>query len=141
MLTVHRNAGIFHAVMGLGAYGYVLKESAIEEVVAAIRAARAGEYFVSASLAEGVYRDAATTADLLLPGLRSLSPAERNVLRLIAQGLDTQAVAKQLHVSPRTITHHRENISAKLGLRGNYALLRCALQHGTTILEALEEAS
>jgi DNA-binding NarL/FixJ family response regulator len=137
MLTVHRSAEVYHAVMGLGAHGYILKESAITDVVHGIRTVFEGEFFVSPTLSEGLFRPSETTADLLLPGLQALSTAERNVLQLITQGLDTRAVAERLFISPRTVTHHRENISTKLGLRGSYALLRCALEHRQLILEFL----
>lgn len=139
MLTVHRSAEVFHVVMELGAKGYVLKESAIDDVVRGIRTVHAGEFFVSPSLTDGLFAATRTPAELLLPGLRTLSPTERGVLRLVTLGVSTQDIARQLFVSPRTVTHHRENISSKLGLRGNYALLRYALEHRSLILEFLGE--
>lgn len=137
MLTVHRSAEVFHVVMDLGAQGYVLKESAIADVVQGIRTVHGGEFFVSPALADGLFTPTKTPAELLLPGLRALSTAERSVLRLITIGESTQEIATRLFISPRTVTHHRENISAKLGLRGNYALLRFALEHRPLILEFL----
>jgi DNA-binding NarL/FixJ family response regulator len=139
MLTVHRSAEVFHMVMELGAFGYVLKESAIIDVVNGIRTVHGGEYFVSPTLADGVFALSKTPAEILLPDLNNLTAAERNVLRLIARGISTQGVAERLFISPRTVTHHRENISSKLGLRGNYALLRFTLEHRSLIIEYLGE--
>lgn len=139
MLTVHRSTEVFRVVMDLGAHGYVLKESAIVDVVQGIRTVYAGEYYVSPALADGLFVPAPTPAELLRPELRHLSAMERSVLRLITQGASTQDIAAQLFISPRTVTHHREHISSKLGLRGNYALVRYALEHRPMILEFLGE--
>lgn len=125
-LTVHREESFMRKALGLGAAGYVLKDSAITDIVAAIRAVSENLPFVSPAMT--AYLLKAQSA----PGkgeLDALTPAELRVLRLIAQYKTTQEIADTLFVSPRTIESHRLNITQKLGLRGSHSLMRYALQH------------
>jgi two-component system, NarL family, response regulator DegU len=112
--------------LSLGAAGYVLKDSAITDIVAAIRAAAANLPFISPAMTAYLIKapSAPTKGDLA-----TLTPAERRVLRLIAQYKTTQEIAETLFVSPRTIESHRLNIAQKLGLHGSHSLMRYALQH------------
>ena len=63
------------------------------------------------------------------PGIRDLTPAERNILRLVAAEKTTRQIADQLHISVRTVDRHRSNICDKLDLHGPNALIRFALAH------------
>ena len=137
MLTIHRSEEVFRTVMALGVLGYILKESAITDVVNGIRTVNDGEYFVSPVMAAGLFQDHASAATALTPGLHDLTPSERNILLLITENLTTRDIAGKLSISPRTVTHHRENISAKLGLRGSYTLLRYALENRSIIRNTL----
>ena len=64
-----------------------------------------------------------------MPALDLLTPAERRVLRLIADGLTSRDIAAQLGIGVRTVEHHRNNVAVKLELRGSHALTRFALKH------------
>ena len=111
-----------------GASGYVLKEAADEEVVAAVREIANGGRYVNPALgarmvtAEAEAR-AAAEAD-------PLSEREREVLRLLALGHTNQEIAKQLFISVRTAETHRAHIMRKLGLETRAELVRYALEHG-----------
>ncbi len=125
-LTVHREQSFMRKALSLGGAAYVLKDGSVTEVIAAIRAVSEGLPFISPAMT--TYLLKAQSA----PGtdnLESLTPAERRVLRLIAQYKTTQEIAEALFVSPRTIESHRATITQKLGLRGSHSLMRYALQH------------
>ncbi len=126
-LTVHREESFMRKALNLGAAGYVLKDSAITDIVAAIRAATMNLPFISPAMT--AYLIKPQTAARQIGDLQSLTRAERRVLRLIAQYKTTHEIAETLFVSPRTVESHRANIAQKLGLRGSHSLMRYALQH------------
>ena len=109
----------------------MLKESAVIEIVAGIKAVADGQPFVSAALTSYLLHGQRrpTTTPQLPPGLQDLTPAERRVLRLIAEYKTSRDIAEELGVSSRTVENHRSNISQKLKLQGSHALLRFALEH------------
>ena len=125
-LTVHREESFLRKALSLGAAGYVLKDCAVTDILAAIRAASEGLPFISPAMTTYLLKAQSATGK---ENLESLTPAERRVLRLIAQYKTTQEIAETLCVSPRTIESHRATITHKLGLRGSHSLMRYALQH------------
>ncbi len=135
-LTMHRNESLFNAALNLGAKGYVLKDSALADIIQAIRAAARGENFISPALSTFLInrgRRAAALSDHT-PNLNDLTPAECRVLKLISESKTSKEIAEALFVSIRTIEHHRTNISQKLGLRGSHALVKFALEHKSELL-------
>ncbi len=130
-LTMHRDKTLFNKALDLSAKGYVLKDSALEEIVEALRAVSQGRPFVSAPLA-GYLLQRMDRIGLLAqqtPGLNDLTPTERRVLKLIAQYKTSKEIAEELHIHYRTVDNHRTNISNKLGLQGSHALLKFAVEH------------
>lgn len=125
-LTVHREESFMRRALSLGGAGYVLKDSAVTDIIAAIRAVSEGFSFVSPAMTTYLIKAQSSSEK---GSLESLTPAERRVLRLIAQYKTTQEIAETLFVSPRTIESHRATITQKLGLRGSHSLMRYALQH------------
>jgi DNA-binding NarL/FixJ family response regulator len=111
-----------------GASGYVLKEAADTEVVAAIREVAAGGRYVHPEL--GARLVAAETAAEQRAEADPLSDREREVLRLLALGHTNQEIAKQLYISVRTAETHRAHIMQKLRLGSRAELVRHALEHG-----------
>ena len=130
-LTMHSEAELFEAAMDLGIKGYVLKESAVTDIVAGIKSVAAGRPYLSPSLSAHVLNRRRRNGefDRQNPGLLELTPMERRVLKLIASDLSSKEIAAQLSVSPRTVETHRQNISGKLQVHGSLALVRFALQH------------
>jgi two-component system, NarL family, invasion response regulator UvrY len=111
----------------LGASGYVSKQSASNELLAAIRKALAGGRYVTPALAEAL---AATLAgDIPSAPHEQLSNRELQVLRMVAQGKTLKEIAGELSLSEKTIGTYRTRISHKLGLGTNVELARYALQH------------
>jgi DNA-binding NarL/FixJ family response regulator len=135
-LTIHTGEDIFNEAIDLGAYGYVLKESAVVDVVSAVRAAAAKTPYVTPSLTpyllrRGARRDALARGT---PGLGDLTRSERRILKLIAEEKTSREIADRLFISPRTVENHRTNICQKLGLQGSHALVKFALKHKSELL-------
>ncbi len=130
-LTIHRKEDIFHAAMDLGVSGYILKDSAIFEIVGGIKAVAAGEYFVTASLTSFLIgrRHRAQNFQRNEPNLARLTPTERRILQLIADYKSNKEIAAELFVHYRTIETHRTNICQKLELQGHKALLKFAVEN------------
>src|SRR5262249_41484471 len=127
-LTIHREEELFRAALDLGASGYVLKDSAVTDIVASIKAVAAGQPYISPQLSAYLlkrHRDAAALS-AQQPGLAALTVTERRVLRLIADDMTSKDIAEELFISHRTVETHRTNISRKLDLRGSLALVRFA---------------
>ena len=114
------------AALAAGAKGYVLKESGIDELEHAIRAVMRGERYVSAALAPYLEQvDAGEIAER-----PPLTPRQREVLQLIAEGHSTRNIADKLTVSVKTIETHRAQIMERLGIRDVASLTRYALRVG-----------
>lgn len=130
-LTIHRDEDLFHAAMDVGARAYILKDSAMQEIVNGLRAITSGEYYVSPSLTAYLLNRRRRTLALeeTQPGLVNLTPGERRVLQLIADGKSSKEIGSELYIHVRTVESHRYAICQKLGLSGPNALLRYALQH------------
>jgi two-component system, NarL family, response regulator DegU len=130
LLTMHRHEQYFNAALDLGVRGYVLKDSAASDMVAAIRAVSTGQRFVTPLLTDYLLnRYQAQAAAQQQTGLPALTEAERRILKLIAQYKSSQEIADELFISVRTVDAHRANIAGKLDLKGARALLRFALEH------------
>jgi DNA-binding NarL/FixJ family response regulator len=134
-LTMHKEESLFNEAIDAGAAGYVLKDAAAREIAAAIRAAAAGGSYVSPAISSFLLRRAQRASALReeQPALDQLTPSERKILKLIAQGKTSKEVAEELSISYRTVENHRANICAKLGLSGTNSLLRFALQHRSSL--------
>jgi DNA-binding NarL/FixJ family response regulator len=130
-LTIHGEEDLFHAAMDLGSKGYLLKDSALTEIVKALRAVAEGNYYVTPSLTAYLVhrRSRAQTFASEKPSLAGLTPTERRVLGMVAEGKSSKSIAEELFIHYRTVENHRTNICQKLGLQGHNALFKFALQH------------
>lgn len=131
ILTMHDSESLFSAALDLGVRAFVLKDSALTEILDCIRSVAQGRNYISPQLSTYLVRRAARTAAFAdaAPGIRDLTPAERNILRLVGAEKTTRQIADQLHISVRTVDRHRSNICDKLDLHGPNALTRFALAH------------
>jgi DNA-binding NarL/FixJ family response regulator len=130
-LTMHKYEHYLHSALDLGVRGYVLKDGAITEIVSCLKAVAAGQDYISPALTSFLIRRSTRAAELIAakPALEQLTPAERRVLKLIAEGKTSREIAVDLGIGIRTIEHHRNNITTKLDLHGSHALVKFALQH------------
>lgn len=130
-LTLHSEEDMFQVAMELGAKGYILKESAVDEIVQGIKSVASGHHFVTPSLTGYLLnrRQRAQQLTNEIPGLTSLTPTEQRVLQLVAANQSSKEIADALLIHYRTVENHRTNICQKLGLSGSNALLKFALQN------------
>jgi len=132
ILTMHDSDDYFFQALEAGASGYVLKESAAADLVAALKEVAAGRVFLHAPMAARLVR-----AFLQLTGrgeeggrLARLTGREKEVLALIAEGHTSEEIAERLHRSVHTIHSHRAHIIEKLGLHSRAELMRYAVLLG-----------
>ena len=130
-LTIHREEDFFNEALDLGAKGYVLKDSAVSDIVTGIKAVAAGEHFTSPAMTTYPVKRTRRASEFRRskPTINDLTPTERRVLQLIADYKTSKEIADELGVSHRTIETHRANISTKLEIRGSHSLMKFALSH------------
>lgn len=134
-LTMHSENEIFEEAMDLGVKGYVLKDSAVNEIVASIKSVADGKPFLSPALTSILLtrRNQSLEANDILSNLQTLTPTERKILKLIAEDKTSKTIAAELFISHRTVETHRTNICRKLKLSGSLALVKYALSHKSAI--------
>jgi DNA-binding NarL/FixJ family response regulator len=135
-LTMHRDEDLFNEAIDLGAKGFVLKDSALTDIIECIKTVAASGHFASHALTSFLINRSRRAIGLSekQPSINDLTQTERRVLRLIAENLTTREIGEQLFISPRTVEKHRENICQKLALQGSHSLLKFALQHKSQLL-------
>lgn len=115
------------AALEAGATGYLPKDSAPDEILAAIRRASSGERYLSPMLADKLLSGTVPLAKKLPHD--TLSPREFDVMRMLGQGVALTEIAEQLHLSPKTVSTYRARVLEKLGLRNNVDITRYVLTH------------
>lgn len=135
-LTIHEDEEYFFKMLEAGASGYVPKRAAPEELLTAIRAAAAGEVYLYPSMAKLLVRgylgqDSPSGGKMAVD---ELTTREQEVLQHLADGASNDQIAEVLHISPKTVARHRENIMRKLNLHSRTELVKYAIRKG--IIEA-----
>lgn len=128
MLTVHCEEEFFNEALRLRAGGYVLKDSAAADIVSCIRKVIGGENFVSPALTTYLFKRKRGSSQPAA-GSAALTQTEKRVLQLISEYKTNIQIAEELYISEHTVKSHRKNISLKLDLEGNHALMKFALEH------------
>jgi len=130
-LTMYKDEDVFNAALDAGVKGYVLKENAAEDIIAALLKVAEGETFYSAGLAAIGRRRDDRVKSLLLnkPQIDTLTPAEKRILKLIAEDRTSKEIADVLGISFKTVENHRLNICNKLNIHGSHSLLKFAFDH------------
>ena len=128
-LTMHRDEAMFNAAMDLGAMGYLLKESAVEDIAGGIRIVAGGEYFISPVLADFIVNRRQRAASFAgeKSGINDLTKTEQQILKFIAEDKTSREIGELLFISVRTVERHRQNIANKLDIRGSNSLLKFAV--------------
>jgi DNA-binding NarL/FixJ family response regulator len=121
-LTMHAQEDLLRAALDLGAKGYILKDTALLEIVAAVRTVAAGQPYLNSTLTARLLQRQSSPAD-------RLTATERRIVKLIAADKSSKEIGTELSIHYRTVENHRTNICRKLGLEGANALLRFALQN------------
>jgi DNA-binding NarL/FixJ family response regulator len=134
ILTVYGEEEYLQEMIAAGADGYLLKSAEKEELFTAIRTIASGEpYFgpsISRRIVESYVKRVRTQASSLSVAQPSLTGRETEILRCIAQGLTSKAIARKLFLSVRTINTHRTNLMQKLNIHDTARLVRYAVDHG-----------
>lgn len=129
VLTMHASSEYITRALRLGADGYLLKDSAVQELVAGIATLTAGRAYYSPAVQSGIGEALRADATSASP-LDRLTEREREVLRLVARGLSTKEIAASLGISPRTVDAHRANLMRKVDLHSVARLTQLALREG-----------
>jgi len=132
VLTVHAEEEYLVPVVDAGASGYLTKASADQDLMDAIRTVARGEVYLPARATTLLLQQYRSAEDPEAPegGLRDLSPREREVLALTAEGFSSSEIGEKLFISPKTVDTYRSRIMQKLGLNHRSELVRFALRVG-----------
>jgi DNA-binding NarL/FixJ family response regulator len=130
-LTIHREEDFLNEALKLRGQGYVLKDSAIADIVTSIRTVAAGQNYTSPAMTTALINShrRGTVLRQNNPSFNDLTRTERRILQLIAEYKTSKEIADELCVSHRTVETHRSNISGKLEIHGSHALMKFALAH------------
>lgn len=132
ILSMHSDQAYVTQAVQAGARGYLLKESAGSELIAAIGAVAAGKTYFSPAVAQVVFDDyvRSLTERGITDRYDALSQREREVLQLVAEGKSSKEIADLLSISPATVETHRTHLLQKLGLRNTAEVVRYAARRG-----------
>ena len=131
-LSMHHERRLVLAVLDAGAAAYVVKESALNELIEAIRNVVAGRTYLSPAIAGTVIEAYKAARPKESAPFDVLTDREREVLQLISEGHTTKQIAGQLHVSGKTVSTHREHIMRKLNLHSVAEITKYAIREGMT---------
>jgi DNA-binding NarL/FixJ family response regulator len=134
ILSMHSTTEHIFRALQAGARGYLLKDSAGAEVVDAVRVVNAGRRYLSQKIAATVVDDYISERHRASP-LDSLSPRERQILQLVAEGKSSAEAAAMLFLSPKTVDTYRSRMMQKLDVNDLPGLVKFAIQHGVTQLD------
>jgi two-component system, NarL family, response regulator NreC len=142
-LTVHEDKFYFMEMLSAGASGYLTKQAASEELVQAIKTVAQGDIYLQPALARWLLEDYQRLAEMAKTsavseqktadqpvGLEVLSTREREVLELVAKGMNNQEIGAKLGLSPKTIARHRERIMQRLNMHSRTELVKFAIRTG-----------
>ncbi len=130
ILTMHRSEEYFFEVLKAGASGYVLKSADTSDLLQALRIVARGEVFLYPSMAKQLLKDYLHRLEIPGEALAGLTPREREILSMVAEGYSNKEIAEKLVVSASTVHSHHANLMKKLNLTTRYQLVQYARQHG-----------
>jgi DNA-binding NarL/FixJ family response regulator len=135
VLTMYKDEEYFREAMSLGVKGYILKDSASNELVNCLQSVLTGRNYVSAFFSEYLMQRPKQTNDAEDPvgSLQRLSATERRILRMIGENKTSKEIADDLNLSFRTVQNHRSHMCEKLKLEGYNRLLQFALEHKSVL--------
>lgn len=130
ILTMYDKENIFNRAMDLGVMGYIIKDSAANEIIEAVKNVSEGKFYISPSISGFLVKRgqfyATGAADAA--GITKLTNTERKILKMISDNLTSKEIANEFFISYRTVETHRSNICQKLNIHGTNALLHFALE-------------
>jgi len=134
IVSMHSKIDYIAEAFQAGATGYVVKESASERLLQGLKSVAKGDYYLDSSVShavvENLMKSPLKAAKITDADYATLTPREQEVMRFLAEGLSSKAVAEKLFISPKTVENHRANIMNKLGLHSTMELVRYAAKLG-----------
>lgn len=130
-LTMYKEEDMFNEAMDAGAFGYVLKENAVDDVLESVKTVAGGHYYISPLISTYLVKRLIKKKEqeIQQPSIHDLTKTERTILRLIAEEKTSQQIADILRISYKTVENHRNNISKKLNLSGTHSLVKFAIKN------------
>ena len=129
-LTMHQEVAYARRALEAGASGFVLKHSAPAELITAIRAALSGKTYITPALAGEVFHALQHEPQQTEDPAAKLTPRQREILQLLAEGRSAKEIASTLAISPRTVEFHKYQMMETLGLHHSAELVHFAIKHG-----------
>ena len=134
VVSMHSKIDYIAEAFQAGATGYVVKESASERLLQGLKSGVKGDYYLDSSVShavvENLMKSPLKAAKITDADYATLTPREQEIMRFLAEGLSSKAVAEKLFISPKTVENHRANIMNKLGLHSTIELVRYAAKLG-----------
>lgn len=130
-LSMYDDEDYLQQCLAAGGSGYMLKDSPADQLVAAIREVRRGGKYLSPRVLSKLVEDFSERdpAERFKPRINTLTPREREVLKLLAEGLSVKEIAVQLHLSTKTVEAHKFNLMRKLDVHNKAQLVTYAIKH------------
>lgn len=139
IVSMHSEADYIVEAFRAGAMGYMIKESAANNLVKGLETVAKGELFLDSALSQEVVfkllQAKSTPSGGESDPYSTLTAREQEVMRMLAEGLTTKEVAAKLYISPKTVENHRTNLMKKLGLQSTVELIRYAARLGLIDLD------
>ena len=130
ILSMHATIEHYYRAVRAGARGYLLKESATEEIAEAVRTVHVGRQFISRRITASFQTQSGADTPL-----DSLSRREREILQLVAEGHCSSKIGALISISPKSVETYRSRLMQKLGMRGMPDMVKFAIRHGLTSLD------
>jgi DNA-binding NarL/FixJ family response regulator len=136
-LTMYAEEDIFDEAMNLGIKGFVLKDSAVNDIIDCIYSVYDDRYYISPSVSDFLMNRRKKLNELKNnnPKLQNLTVTEKKILKYISENKTSKEIAEVLFISYRTIENHRANISGKLDLKGSHSLVKFAIENKSLLTE------
>jgi len=136
LLTMYSDATLVQQALRNGVRGYLLKRSVVEELLQAVRAAAAGNLYLSPAISGYMLDPNGAAGSKSIGSLSALTPREIEVLELIAQGHTSASIGATLGISEKTVEKHRSSLMEKSGIHDVAGLVRFAIKHNLVSLDA-----
>lgn len=135
IVSMHANEEYVYQALKAGAVGYLLKDSGPEELELAINAIARGETYLSPAVSKHVVNDYVRRLGQDEDPLDQITPRQREILQLIAEGKNTKQIAEILYISTKTVETHRSQLMDRLDIHDIAGLVRYAIRIGLVVLE------
>ena len=136
MLSMHAGPDYVARAVHSGAMGYLVKDSAVDELADALGSVLRGRTYFCDAIDRDVVQGFLSAGDVNAEELAVLTPRQREILQLVAEGFSTRDIAERLHVSVKTVETHRAQLMSRLGIHDVPGLVRFAIRTGLVTIES-----